>query len=407
MIVVVNSVYMNILVVSPIYPSVFSAPNSTPLVHYYTRKWVEQGHKVKVIHLCCKYPKLFYWFGRHFNKFISSKLGIAIANKSPWAYEEVNEGVDVHHILVNKYVPHGSYSKSAIRKTIIVADSIIDEFAPDIIVGHWANPTLDILASLKEKYGIRCGIVLHETANQLKHYFKDNAKSLLDKVDIVGYRSKPLKDDIERHFGVHNCFMAYSGVPESFLETAAKEPPRTFERIEKFIFVGALIQRKYPAEILYALTKSYRDSKFTMIYIGAGKQDSTIRAYAKLNGILDQVTLTGRIPREDIMSHLKKSDVFIMISKSEVYGLVYLEAMAFGCIPVASKNEGFDGIIIDGENGFLCEAGNVEELSAIIQKIRQLSKEELMKISQNARTTAMRFGDNTVAKDYLEKVNIG
>ena len=37
-----------------------------------------------------------------------------------------------------------------------------------------------------------------------------------------------------------------------------------------------------------------------------------------------------------------------MISELETFGLVYIEAMAAGCITIASRNEGFDGIIKDG-----------------------------------------------------------
>ena len=69
-----------------------------------------------------------------------------------------------------------------------------------------------------------------------------------------------------------------------------------------------------------------------------------------------------------VVEHLKNSAVFIMISRKETFGLVYLEAMATGCITVAARGEGFDGIIEDGVNGFLCEAGNVAELTEIIRK---------------------------------------
>ena len=60
---------------------------------------------------------------------------------------------------------------------------------------------------------------------------------------------------------------------------------------------------------------------------------------------------------------MQMSECFIMVSKNETFGLVYLEAMLQGCIVVASKNEGIDGIIIHGENGFLCNAGDVNELT--------------------------------------------
>ena len=82
----------------------------------------------------------------------------------------------------------------------------------------------------------------------------------------------------------------------------------------------------------------------------------------------------------------------------------YLEAMAVGCIPVASRGEGFDGIIIDGENGFLCAAGDSQELASIIKKIRNLSDEEKLRIINKAIETAVNMTDSAVARHYLEEI---
>ena len=93
-----------------------------------------------------------------------------------------------------------------------------------------------------------------------------------------------------------------------------------------------------------------------------------------------------------------------MISKNEAFGLVYLEAMAAGCITIASRNEGFDGVIKDGVNGFLCEAGNIKELSEIINKINALSIEEKKEISINAMNTARSLTNRKAAKKYLSSL---
>ena len=93
-----------------------------------------------------------------------------------------------------------------------------------------------------------------------------------------------------------------------------------------------------------------------------------------------------------------------MISKGEVFGLVYLEAMSRGCITIASHNEGMEGIIEDGVNGFLCEAGNAEGLSCVIRRINSLSASEKQSISDRARAKAAELSDFNVAKYYIEKV---
>ena len=101
---------------------------------------------------------------------------------------------------------------------------------------------------------------------------------------------------------------------------------------------------------------------------------------------------------------MRKTEIFAMISKNETYGLVYLEAMAAGCITIASRDEGFDGIIENGVNGFLCEAGNVEELITILNYIQHLSKNDLLRISMNAINTAKKLTDFEVAKIYLNSL---
>ncbi len=84
--------------------------------------------------------------------------------------------------------------------------------------------------------------------------------------------------------------------------------------------------------------------------------------------------------------------------------MVYLEAMARGCITVASRDEGFDGIITDGENGFLCRAGDTDELAGIIRRIRNMTPEELSRISRNARRTAAGMTERLAAGHYLQFV---
>ena len=91
-----------------------------------------------------------------------------------------------------------------------------------------------------------------------------------------------------------------------------------------------------------------------------------------------------------------------MLSKNETLGLVYLEAMAMGCITICSKNEGVDGIIKHGENGFLCEADNLNELIELIISIKNLSIEQRQKISNNAISTMANFTNSNIAKKYLD-----
>jgi glycosyltransferase involved in cell wall biosynthesis len=94
-----------------------------------------------------------------------------------------------------------------------------------------------------------------------------------------------------------------------------------------------------------------------------------------------------------------------MISEGEAFGLVYLEAMSRGCITIASKNEGMDGIIKDGINGFLCESGNQFDLENKLRFISCLSTKEIKVIKINAIHTAQEYTNEKAALKYLNLIN--
>ena len=84
--------------------------------------------------------------------------------------------------------------------------------------------------------------------------------------------------------------------------------------------------------------------------------------------------------------------------------MVYIEAMLQGCLVIASRGEGFDGIIIDGVNGFICEPGNEKMLAQIYKRIQKMSIEERNTIGQAAIDTAIHYSEREVAERYLNDI---
>lgn len=101
---------------------------------------------------------------------------------------------------------------------------------------------------------------------------------------------------------------------------------------------------------------------------------------------------------------MKDAQIFTLISSSETYGMVYIEAMLQGCITIASKGEGFDGIIQDGINGFLCQPGNQEELEGIYKRIKNMSSAGRNAIGQAALDIAIHFSEREVAEKYINDI---
>lgn len=397
---------MNIFLLSSVYPSHYTPKGTTPVVHYFTKEWVSQGHKVHVFHTESCFPKAFYFFGRPFKKMLDSKLGHLVPNQAPKEYEEVKDGVNITHISLKKIKPHGRFPKKQIQRAFSVISSYIEkEGVPDFFVGHWDNPQLELLHSLKEKYHRPTCLVYHSNQfSQLYSCFGNDTDAFVKDIDLVGFRNITAQANYEERFGKpKHSFIAASGVSRPFIEAGRKDK-KTINEVNSFVYVGGLINRKYPSTVITALSKAFEKHPFEITYIGEGDEKKQIQQRFDELGCNGKLSFTGRIPREDVIQYLKQSDVFVMISKGEIFGLVYLEAMALGCITIAARHEGIDGIIEDGVNGFLCEAGNADELASIITRIRKMSPDELKTMSYNAKETAQAYSDVNVAKNYIDEL---
>lgn len=397
---------MKIFLLSPIYATTTKGSGATPVVHYFAKEWVKLGHEVHVYNLQPKYPRPYYWFSKIFHHTLNTKLGILLPTTCPKDDVFIADGVDVHRVTISKFKPHGLYSKKQIDHALsLIKEGCSNYGVPDIFIGHWHNPQLQILVELKHQYGKKICLVLHNNYFKFDDYYGPLGLTLLKQIDVIGFRSIVAKNKfIEQYWEPRHSFIAYSGVSDSFIKAGFSFSPSFVEPINKFAFVGSLIARKYPAHVLDALIKCYPDNEFRIKYIGDGAEMTNIKKLASSHNCAKSVEFTGRIPRESIISHLKECQCFVMISTQEIFGLVYLEAMSLGLIPIGSKKEGIDGIIQDGVNGFLCEAGNVQELSSIIRRIQNLSKEELITISNAAKRTALDFTDDKVAETYLNSL---
>lgn len=376
--------------------------NNTAVCHYFAKEWVRMGYAVRVINLYNEYPAYYYPILKLAKTFFADKFGIAILDKrvsKEHSYEM--DGIEITRLAAYKPKPHGDFPEKVISGLANRIYQITQEehFEPDLILGHFILPGIRVIAELKDKYpNAITTTALHGKENQVI----PSVEAVLPKIDYVGYRSYPIKRSFEALYGEKPCYMCMSGVPAEFIV----EKERTFDNgIHHFIYVGAFMRRKYPSSLIPAVTKIFSDKDFTITYVGDGNGIKDMKSVAKKYQVVGNVIFTGRIPRSEIIDKLDAADVFIMISERETFGLVWLEAMARGCITVASRDEGMEGIIEDGVNGFLCKAGDAEELARVIAKLKAMDKVSLQEISKKAIETARRMTDKLMAEEYIKAIN--
>lgn len=385
-------------------------PNDAKVCNFFVDDWKRQGHDVVVAHYRTSFPSIYFKLAAMFPK-IGKRICGDNSDISTIAAEKMTDynGSIVFSTPLFKYIPHGSFSKRILDKE---ATSLIKKiqsigFEPDAIIGHFCNPTIGIINRIAPDFpNAKTAVVLHEGAGTIRRIFKSKAERELNALDSIGFRSVSIKDDITGQFQLmSHQFMCYSGVASSFVEREYKEKVWTDCPIKSFLYVGRMSMYKHPQSIAEAVHKVYGSNDFSITYIG--KKEAAYQPtsdYCENNGLKDKVAFLGQINREDIINWYDKSDCFVMISDHEVFGLVYLEAMARGCLTIAGNNGGMVGIIENGVNGFLCEPGDAESLANIIRRINAMTADERQAMSQKARETALRYSDNKVAQYYIENV---
>jgi phosphatidylinositol alpha-1,6-mannosyltransferase len=129
-------------------------------------------------------------------------------------------------------------------------------------------------------------------------------------------------------------------------------------------------------EVLEALPAlSSRMSDVAYLIVGGGTDHQRLVHKASELGVGERVVFAGMIPEAEKADHYRLADVYVMPSRGEGFGFVFLEAMACGVPVVASRVDGSREAVRDGELGGLVEPGNTTELIAAIEQALRAPRE--------------------------------
>lgn len=264
-------------------------------------------------------------------------------------------------------------------------------------------PQLQFLPLFKQKYlQARTCLVLHGNSSALPYFYPKNYKELMPSVDVWGFRSLAFQQDFVKRFGGDKpLFLCHSGIPEKYLEPVTKD---FANGVNRFVFVGSLYELKNVDITLRALHKAMAGKDYIFDIVGSGAENDNLRHLVEELGVQYHVVFHGQMKRDEAQNIVRKADCFVMVSSREAFGLVYVEAMAKGCIVIGTQGQGIDGIVKHGKNGFLCKARDVDGLAEIIREIVGLPQNSLQLISKNAVATAANLTDRKVAEHYINSI---
>jgi N-acetyl-alpha-D-glucosaminyl L-malate synthase BshA len=158
---------------------------------------------------------------------------------------------------------------------------------------------------------------------------------------------------------------------------------RKVKRIEDVIQVFYKVKQQIPAKLLLA---------------GDGPELSKAEDLCRELGISDEVRFLGKL--EAIEEVLSVSDLFVMPSETESFGLAALEAMACELPCITSNAGGLPELIVHGVTGFMSKVGDVEDM--VKNALHILDKENLPKFKANALAHAQKFALPNILPQYEE-----
>lgn len=400
---------MNILVITQMYsqPDDVGDNKPTKTVNYFVKEWCAMGHRVVVMHCPSKFPYLFYCIPSKIKEKFAGRISTMvppIESRRRLIREE--DGVQVYRLPMLKIIPGQRYSVISIKRFFSVIKnklSLID-FIPDLVAGHFANPSLELVVKLASYYNAKSSIVFHHDctkSNIDKYRINKNIKN----VGAIGARSIIEAKDIQKRLDLNELpFVCCSGVPnEALLCVNHVCGKHDYSNGVRHIYVGSLIKRKHLDIVIKAFINTANKND-TLTVVGGGPEEGNLKKLVKELNAEERIVFTGRISRHEVLEYMKDAQIFTLISHGETYGMVYIEAMLHGCLVIASKGEGFDGIIQDGINGFICEPGDISSLESIFMRIAKLSIKERNKIGQLAIDTALHYSEREVAERYLKDI---
>ena len=350
---------MKIIVITDLYP-IYDAEKNTPRTIYdFVESWKNLGHDVIVIK-----PNFL------FNSILRGK---------PIYQSKIFGNIE----NINYFLPFVGNIKNKI-KSDLEADLIIAHMPSGLIFANKlgrpfvaAVHNSDIEVLTKPVYSV---------------YFKQELEKAYKNASKIACRSFILQKkflELYPHYA-DKTFVAYSGIDKNIITT------RTWEKKDKYkiLTCGKLIKRKNIDKVIKACSNI---NNVELTIAGEGRELCRLKQIADSNNF--KVNFTGYLTHKKVLEKMRDSDIFLLPSENETFGMVYLEAMASGCITVGLKDDGIDGIIIDGQNGFLTNLESIQ--STILNIINSDNQNEILQASFD---TICNYTQEKAGMNYINNI---
>lgn len=171
------------------------------------------------------------------------------------------------------------------------------------------------------------------------------------------------------------------------------------------LILATLDARKRVADAIDAIGLARRSASDLELHVyGQGGLAETLQTRINKKRLQDAVTMHGFDPAA--RAHFADADFSLMASESEGMGLVLVESMAVGCVPIAyDVRYGPGDIIRNGVDGFLIPDGDVKAMAQRIIELQQMPEDQLADMRRRAIARAQVFSDEAIVRLWASEMH--
>lgn len=350
---------------------------------------------------------------------VASELGLHLARRGcevhfissslPFRLRGYEEKIFYHQVEMPTYpvFQHSPYTLSLAT----VMSEVAVRHGLDILHVHYAIPhaVSAYLARqmLVGRKNLKVVTTLHGTDITLvgqEPSFRPITRFAIQESDEVTAVSSFLKNETIKHF---QCREDIHVIP-NFVDARIFQPRRPVEGPRRFVRPGEKLLlhasnfrkvKNLPAVVeVFARVAAQIPSR--LLLVGDGPELVTVRQDLEERGLNDRTEYLGHV--DNLERIMPEADLLLLPSLHESFGLVALEAMSCGVIPLVTSRGGAGEFVQDGINGFLRDPGDIEGMTAAAVQILQDDAMRQHMGEEARRDAAGDFGVSCVVKSYLE-----
>jgi len=351
---------------------------------------------------------------------VATELGMALAQrghhvhfityKQPVRLDFISNDIHFHEVFVEEYplFQFQPYELALSSKMV----EVVEMYDLEILHVHYAIPhayaAYMAKQMLKEKgIDIKLVTTLHGTDITLvgSHpNYKTAVEFSINNSDVVTTVSDSLKKDTLRLFNIRKDIkVIYNFIDfEQYPEIDAEECQRhTISKDNERIIthVSNLRPVKRAADVIDTFYKIQKEIPSKLLMVGEGPERESLECKVKDLGILDKVLFMGN--SNEVNKLLCYSDLFLLPSQTESFGLAALEAMAARTPVISTNSGGLPEVNIHGVTGFLSDIGDTDDMAK--NSIYILKDDKILqKFKENALNQAKQFSLKNVLPAYKE-----